>query len=354
LHEKIGAIVRESVEFRIPEELAAEYLPDDVGKRLGDEMFGYSVRKVVVPTDSPLYIKIGKLHREFTARGEDFFYGRNYIRRYSDLEIEEAKWLQAIVTRYFEPSGEECGTLYDTSRACPHCGAGAPQLTELKLDLRRVPRGDGFASTIADEIVLSQRAAELLVEAGLTGFELRRVEHKARYKDDAIDPRRLAAGRELIREAESEGAPYDSWKFSVWLNRSENQEKWNRVISEYSDKMESRRRIRGRSERVLYQLLVDSRKVEINPRTRAGSDPFDEEAFGMCPNGDVIGLNLLSEVWIDRSSLSASDFLITRQMVGIRSGVLRPRPILLISQKARKAIAEAKLKGIKVEVVHVV
>jgi hypothetical protein len=276
-------VMRECVEFRIREENAAENLPPEIGENVG-----YGVRKVIVDTGDPLFAEIGRLHRAFRAKGEYFFSGREYFRHYTRRELDQADLFHVRPKRVFEPAGEECGTTYDNSKACPECGAGAPQTSPLFLDGRRIPRNVDFAQTIAGEIVVSERVVEAVRARELTGFEL-----------------------EAVRLSNVGGMP-----------------------SEY------------------FQLIVVGQAVELDPATRAGEDPFDDDSYGRCPRGDVVGLNLLSEVTVKGETIPQADVMATRQRVGARRGLLRPRPMLLLSPRAWRTIEEAKLKGLIVEVAH--
>jgi hypothetical protein len=297
--------MREFIEFRIREENAAQYLPLGTG-----ESVGYGVRKVVVETSDPLFSEIGRLHRMFRARGAFFFSGREYRRRYSRREVVEARLLHVWPKRVFEPAGEECGTVYDESAACGHvfartseteicghrvpasvdtCGVGARQVTPLFLDGRRIPRNVDFARTIAGEIVVSARVVQVFQERGLSGAEF-----------------------DAIRRSNRHGEPSHDH----------------------------------------YQWKVVGSPVELDPATRAGEDPFDEHGYGRCPRSHVVGLNLLSEVTVKAAVVPETDVLATRQMVGVRRGLLRPRPLLLLSPRGWRAVEDAKLKGLIVEVAH--
>jgi hypothetical protein len=194
--------MREYVEFRIHEENAAKYLPGGTG-----ESVGHGVRKVLIDTSAPLFAEIGRFHRAFRAEGKYFFSGREYFRQYSRGELADAQLLHVWPKRIFEAAGEECGTEYDESTACAECGAGATQVSELRLDLRKTPNSVDFATTIAGERIVSQRLAECLTDAGLEGFTLRRVFHKARYEDDEVDLRETPSGREILQRADRAGAP---------------------------------------------------------------------------------------------------------------------------------------------------
>lgn len=336
--------MRERVEFRVPEEHAAKHLPPGLGERLG-----YGVRKLIVDTSDPLFLEIGRLHRRFREEGRYFFSGREYYRDYSEREMLAAELLHVWPTRVFEPAGEECGTEYDESVACPECGAGAKQATDLRLDLRKVPRGVDFAETIAAERVVSQRFAECLVEAGAKGVELRRVAHRGR-PDDSLDLTTTPSGRALLARAERAAVRHSAWQFSVWMNRAENRPLLDAAVAE-SGTQQART---NRPVPLWYQLVVTSPRVEVDSLTRAGADPFDEDRTGACPHGDVVGLNLLSEVTVRRATLPEADVMETRQMIGVRRGLLRPRPLLLLSARAWRAVSAAGIRGLSVEVAHAV
>lgn len=298
--------MRETVVFRIPTENVVSYLPAGTGEALG-----YGVTRVAVKRDDPLYSEIGRLHHAFRVQGKFFISGWAYHRRYSRRELNNAELFNVWPKRAFEPAGEECGTVYDETSACDHvfapgseieiggrsvaipastCGAGARQVSSLFLDGRRIPRLLDFARTIADEVVVSRRVVELFREQELTGAEFK-----------------------PIRLANEGGSPSQDH----------------------------------------HQLTVVGASVQLDPATRAGDDPFDAVGNGRCPRSHVVGLNLLSEVTVTRESLSEADVMATRQMVGDRRGLLRPRPILLITRKAWRMIETAKLKGLTIEIAHI-
>ena len=275
--------MRETIELRVPEANAEEFLPPGMGMRLG------MVRKVSVDTSDPTYAEIGRLQLEFRARGKWFFHGWGFHRHYSMSELAQAELLCVRPGRTFEPPGELCGTVYDDSSGCPECGTGARQTTQLFLDGRRIPKGPDFACTIADENIVSSRAAAVL--RGLTGARL-----------------------EPVRLSNEHGA----------------------VSTEY------------------FQLEVTAPYSDLDPKTLVGEGPFERPDYGLCPRGDLAGLNLISEVYVRRKSLSDADVLATAQWVGVRRGLLRPRRLMLLSPKGFRAIQDAGLKGLVIEVAHVV
>src|SRR5258708_3096138 len=137
--------MREVAELRIREEFASMLLSDTEGERLGN-----SIRKFEIETSDRRFGEVGRLQRELRSRqGTSLFSGWQLRRSYSKDDIAGTKMFQVRVRAAFEPAGEECGTKYDESTACPKCGAGAVQVSDLFLDLRRAPKTKDIVTTIA-------------------------------------------------------------------------------------------------------------------------------------------------------------------------------------------------------------
>jgi hypothetical protein len=286
LPEGEGLTLRETIDFRIPEDHAAEYLPG------AGEPLSSGVRRVVVMAGDPLYREIGRLHDSFQKQGRSFFFGNTINREYTSRELSSADWFVVRPKRTFEPAGEECGTRYDESTACTICGACAKQISALCVDSRKIPGNIDFARTIAGEVIVSSAAAQVFARMSLIGMRL---------------------------------APV------YLINRSNS-------LSEH-----------------WFQLRSDGPPVHIDrSRTRAGRNVFDDSSWGACPLGHVIGLRALSEIWFVSAQNPEVDFMRTAETAGVRQGLLRPEPFLLISRRARSAIVEAKLRGFVFEVAHAV
>jgi hypothetical protein len=245
--------MREIAEFRVLEKYAPRLFADHEGKKLE----GNVVRKIEIDTTDPRYQSIGQMQRRVMEEtwveeetGDFFFYGWLFHRRYSEDEPKAASCFLLTISAAFEPVGEECGTEYDDAAGCPKCGAGAPQRTSLRLDLRRTPKSKDIARTIADEWIVSQRLAERLIDARLTGFELQRVRHKARSEDDTFDFRETPLGREIIRKGECAGVTYGTVRFDVWLHRAENAAILERTRVEHARLKQGPARRMGRPARV--------------------------------------------------------------------------------------------------------
>ena len=339
--------MREVIEFRIPEEFARNVFGSDEGTVLGD-----SVRKIELTATDDRLAMIRDVEAEYNARGEAFFASWNVTRYYSEHELDSAEVLRLCFTRAFEPAGEECGTEYAESEACQSCGAGATQQGDLRLDLRRLPNGADIARSIADEWVVSQRLGELLLETQLTGFELRPVLHR-NAPAEMLDLRAVPSGQLLIEAAEASGIAIGGGEYWVWLNRAENRTALEAARAEAES-------LAGQSSKptnrvpVWHQLRITAPSVPVASLTRFGIDVFDDdpEGFHRCPLGHVAGLNILSEVHIQRDLWPGTDFAVTRELVGDRRGLLRPAPLLLVSQRARQVLTEHRIKGLRLEVAH--
>ncbi len=245
----------------------------------------------MLPGDDRRVQEIGNIERAMRKKGDLFFTYWHIHRKYTEEEIESAELLDLVIRSYFEPTGSMCGTGYDESAACKHCGAGAPMTTPLILNTNRAPKNKDIAQTIAGEVVVSQRFVDAFREHGLSGAEFRPVLHK---------------GRKGLLPSE------------------------------------------------LYQLVVTSKPLKLTANTVAGNNPFnlDERNEHRCPKGHMAGLNQISELYVSRASHDGSDICVTDKLFGVRRGELRPEPRYLISPKLRDVLTEMKAKGFILEVAH--
>jgi hypothetical protein len=255
---------------------------------------GYGVRVVRVGPDDRLFAKIGRQERKAREHGEFFFASWDVRRSYGEEELEAASFLRLRVSRVFEPAGEECGTVYDEERACPLCRSGARQAGPLILRASTIPRVPDISMTIAGEVVVSE------------------------------------AFRLLFEEEQMSGAEFGALQ----------------------------RRSRGHLERHphYHQLLVPGPHPAIDERTNVGVDPFTRSTpeEKPCPNGDLLGLNLISELWLRAGTVPDRDIMTTRQYIGTRRGLLRPERVIIVSQRLAVDLKRRGLKGLRLEPVHLV
>jgi len=279
--------MREFYEFRV----FKEYVPliDSEYRQLNREKISC---KLALSKSDPRFERIAELHREGIKKTPPapVFVSWNIRRDYTVKELRLANLFRVNIVTAFEPTGEQCGTLYDEENACPICKSNAKQISELWLDTRSIPKNKDFARTLSGEWVASEHAVDILKKNRVSGVHFQPVRHRGKSN-------------------------YES--------------KW-------------------------YQLIVVSPAVTIRHPTEVGNDPFDRDLDGRysCPTGHLLGLRLLSEVYIKRETWSGSDVACSEQLIGLRMGILRPRPILLISCRLRTIIGEEKLRGIETEIVH--
>lgn len=303
------------VEFRVNEDFASKLFDDNEGEKLG------IVRKILISTSDPRFMKIGKLQKIIQSTTNfSFFYGWNIRRIYSKQEMEMASIFLLFITALFEPAGEECGTKYDEAFACAQCSSGAKQVTDLFLDLRRIPKKKDAAVTIAGEIVVSRRFVDLFMEHGLEGADFLPVRQKNDPSSESKEWFQLS-----VKSMDAEIAPPTIIR-STLFDEDEDQ----------SHTDEPKKIVVGNYVQILH--------------------PFDSER---CPTGDLLGLNLISEVSLKRDSYNGADIFSSKQFVGARRGLIRPRRLIFISQKLWRVFEEERLKGERIkgvsfEVAHLV
>jgi hypothetical protein len=280
----------------VREIVEARISEDDASQELPrdcGEVLGGSVRRVLVDKTDPLFAQIARIDARWRSeRGEGFVLFNRYHREYTDDEIERAEVFDLEVTSVFEPAGEERGTVYDDSSACEICGTGRRQVSPLRLNLNKVPKRADIAATIADEVIFSERLVRAFEEASLTGFDVRAVEHTGR------------------------SGP-------------------------------------GRS---FFQLAFDYQSVRLTDATKGGIGIFDEDSEGeyRCPLGHRRGLNLISEVFVDRSTWPGKDLATTKEYFGVRRGLLQPHPLILISSRLRQMLVDTKARGWSADIAYLV
>lgn len=280
-------------EFRIPEDYAKEFLPDNLGKSTSTKI----AKRVRVLIGSEIYNQIGEIYELVRNRDQDYFFlGWEIQRTYSQNELDSARLLLLKTIKTFEPAGEECGTIYDNQNICDICGAGIRQVSELILDLNTIPKNVNIARTISDEIIIDQEFVDILVNNNITGYQLDPVHHKGLQK-----------------------------------------------------------RSYGHQKKAWHQLIFTS-TVNVHPTTKTGENPFDEDKENMyrCKKGHTIGLDILSDLSVYENSWDGSDIVATREFLGVNRGLLRTSPLLLVSQKLFRLMREKQFKGFTLEVAHLI
>ena len=245
-----------------------------------------------VPLDSEAFQRIKRFieqKRKQDVEGYQYL-TVDLLRKYSKNELQNAEVLLLKIRSHFEPSGEECGTIYET--LCNHCNWGR-QVSDLILDLRRVPQHKDISETIAwVEWVVSTNFVRTFTENNLTGAEFRPI-----------------------------------FEFKNPTKQSKN---W-------------------------YQLRATGKAGGLAETTKLGRDPFSpSQVSWRCPLGHSVVTEFLSEIYLQRNTWDGSDIAVTEALFGQGRNLLRPTPLIIISQRMYRTLQEAGLKGFSVEVAHLV
>jgi hypothetical protein len=288
--------MKEVYEFRVREKHAGRLFEPNEGRKIGwTKLFGdefVTTRQIKLSVDDPKFRQVGELNSLIKQEGNDYFFaGWDIHRSYSSSEFLQAELFLLCHFSTIEPAGEECGTKYDESLACPICRSGAKQVSPFFYDWKRIPKNKDIVKTIAGEILVSKRTVGFFQSYSITGAKFGPIFNSLTARDES--------------------------------------ENW-------------------------FQLLVDSCDVKIAAATKMGINPFDEDVAGTyrCSHGDLIGLARLSEVSVSRSSCGRSDIIASQQFFGVRRGLLRPERFLLVSPKFQQMIKNEKLTGCEIEVAY--
>jgi len=283
--------MKEILNFRVPFEYAHILFAKDEGRIIYDEFGKPSMKEIELTKNDPRYEQIPVVEEQIRKKYKcGFFFSWQFKRQYTKKEIEKAVLFHVLIKHVIGTVGEECGTIYDESVSCKICKANPCQKTPLRLRKRALPKKD-IIRTLSGEIVVSEKFKKSVEQHGIRGC-----------------------------------------MFGPVL--------FGKKVSNF------------------YQLTATD-QLELTPSTVVGCEPFDlSTSYGhevyKCPNGDTIGLNLLSEPHVfDNPLIYEYGFLESRQRIGVRRGVFYPNPIYFASQAFRTMVEEEKIKGLKFEITHV-
>lgn len=159
--------MKETLELRINYDYAHLLFKADEGKNLGT-----SVKLVELSKEDPRYRQVPIISEEVRKKYDrGFFFGWEIKRKYSKKELDTATLLHIKIKAVFEPTGEECGTLYDETAACEICGANRKQSSPLILKKGTIPNKD-IARTIGGEVVVSEKFVNAASQRNLNGLQL--------------------------------------------------------------------------------------------------------------------------------------------------------------------------------------
>jgi hypothetical protein len=213
---------------------------------------------------------------------------------YTAQELANAELFHLmIIGELIDACGEDFGTEYDDRNACPVCGAGRLQRSNLRFDLSSLPATLDLGRTLAlDEWLISRRLADVMRRQAITGYQVKEIEHKGKRP------------------------PKGMW----------------------------------------YQLIVTGSAGHTVDPTHFGIDYFTDDLEGKhtCPAHFLSGLHVLSEVYVNRKNLENVDLALTTNRIGIRSGGFMPTPLIMSSPRFYQLITQNKIQGCKMEIARIV
>lgn len=293
--------MKETVEFRINYDFAHLLFGTDEGTDVGQ--FQKSVKIVALSKDDPRYHQIPIISKKVKdIYGKGFFYSWQIKRGYTKKEFERAALLQVKIKTAFEPTGEECGTLYDEKSACEICGANRKQISKLMLKKGSIPKKD-IVKTIGGELVVSEKFVTAFNNRSFKGAIFTPIIFSMKVVSGYYQ---LSAANEfeLSKNTIAGDDPFDS-------SEGSNEGTYN--ISGYEIK-------------------------------------FEREVY-KCPKGHTLGLNLLSEAYVVNNPIIYNkDFFSSKQKIGVKRGLLRPESIYFCSLDFKRMVDEEKLSGFDFEI----
>ncbi len=287
--------MKEILDIRVGEDWAKEYLGPNMGEPLSPAPgFAPVARRFVLESRDPLVsILKGKIDFYENATGRMAPCSVLLSHEYDHAEFTNAQLFRLVITKHLNFYGEEYGTVYDCSRACPRCAFGRVQVSPLMANCRKIPKKLDIGMTICpEEIIVSERIADAIIGEGISGCELREVVDVSRRRDSL-----------------------------PW-----------------------------------YQLIVtELAGVAVGP-TRFGIDFFRDDAKQeyVCKEHMLSGLHLLSELSIARTSCPQTDIAKTINRTGKLAGWVVPASILLISRRFAELLQRHVAMGYELEAVHLV
>lgn len=169
--------MKETLELRINYDYAHLLFRADEGKNMGT-----SVKVVELSKEDSRYRQVPIIAEEVRKKyNRKFFFGWQIGRKYSRRELDTVILLHLKIKTIFEPTGEECGTLYDETAACTVCGANGKQVSPLILEKGRIPKKD-IAKTIGGEVVVSEKFVNAVRHRNLKGLQLGAVNVEKYYQ----------------------------------------------------------------------------------------------------------------------------------------------------------------------------
>ena len=231
------------------------------------------------------------------------------VYNYTDEELAEAQMFRVKISKTIELCGEEGGTSYDNKQSCPICGSGRVQKGLLMLS--KIPSLGRVAicKTIGGEVIVSKKFKETVEKYNLQGMMFQPILVNGTIASDVLQL--IAKDKVCISTKTRFGVDcFDS------LNRP----------------------------------FSEERKTNI-----CGHEITMPKEIYVCPNHDLLGLNILSELYVTKESYStlSADFARTLQYIGVKRGLLRPEPLYVCKRGFYEMVKSEKIPGLDFEIARI-
>lgn len=224
------------------------------------------------------------------------------LRKYDKEELSLADLLQILPDKEISTCGEEHGTKYDYSNCCPICNSGRKLIGRYSISQKSIPKSVNIFQTYGGELLADDFLKDSCTRYGIKGINFIDTTAHGCYLISSSNSLKIS------KKTEFGCTPFDK--------------------SEFSDELSFRMG---------------------NHLYKMGKEVYK------CPNGDNMGLNILSEAIVENDSIIHSvDFFQSVQNVGVHRNMVYQMPLYFCSQKFRRMVETEKLKGFKFEVAHIV
>jgi hypothetical protein len=280
--------LQETYEFRIFSEYSKKYSLDQYAEDLG------AAKRIKTARDTLLFDKIKRATLIEEKNGNPLFAGWHITRTYSEEELRKAElfrfWQDGAVPLLEAKKTQS----YDESIACPYCLSGAQQIGPLEISFPRNFRSD-FSRLPSGQVIVSRLFSNLLRKESVSGIEL--VDLRAQR------PKKSAT---VI-------APRLSYR----------------------------------------QMKISEHSAELVAPSLFGDFPFrDSIKSYLCGLDHILGLNVLSEVHIRKSSIGGHDVTSSSKFVGAKRGAFMPNRLLFCTPKFRQIVLQNDIRGINFEIAY--
>ena len=289
--------MKKFVYFRINE----KYF-DFVQNNIPEVVFNPSNPIIILSTDDE---NVTNIHNMNKLLDNNLYFYWDLLYEYTSNEINNAKLFRVKYLNVIESCGEEGGTQYDNSKVCPICGAGKRQIGDLHLSSNTSLKKGVVYKTIGGEIIVPSFFRDISIEHNLYGMDF----------------------------------------LHVWLG--------DELLNDYLQ-------------------LTSSYSIEVSTMTRFGIDYFDTENISsveermfnicghnihfpkeiyVCPQGDLVGLRLLSELFVlHNDTINNIDFMKTSKYIGVKRGFINPEPLYVCSKKFYDVVKKENIYGMEFEI----